>query len=65
MTVTKWTTVNLMYAKNEKGLAKKEHKNLLRLGYSLKHSDVGYKYDNYDYSDQYIKNLRTREKVGL
>lgn len=57
MRITKWTTVDVAYNKNEQNAAKKERKRLERLGYEYQQTDEG---ALHDYNDQYIKSGKIR-----
>lgn len=60
MKVSKWTTVDVYYNRDEQNEADKEGKRLTRLGYELQEQDAGDGVE-FEYCDQYIKSGKTRE----
>jgi hypothetical protein len=52
MKIVKYTYVDVYYTKEEKNLALKLRKKLIRIGYELQVEDIGS--DSFDYCDQYL-----------
>jgi len=60
MEIRKYTYVDVYYSKHELQKQKKEHKRLLKLGYTLESQDDGS--GKHDYCDQYLRYSKFQTK---